>query len=853
MTKYFTQFEESGDVIGSTLTGWTLRGSATPAATPEYGTPSVKKRYLKFVPGSTADHACATWDTLDSDANRASFDILTLVNAADATATIFSLFARGQGSAPPTDYVRAKALFSAGNLTISIENRIASAAVASLASTSLGAWATTKPFWFRFRGSGATVTATAWAADTTEPSTPTVSTTTAVTAAGWLGVGGFGNGLTCPFNFFAAGTNGDIAVRPRTNTEYTAWLDSQSAIRCVLAEMSATGYDSGGSPYTKTVNVYLSNHGYTSQQQDTPSLRHYDNYIQQIPTFTREMSTALSGQATTGFGDLIISNPVQTIASGGVRDDWLRMKWNRNYLKLYLGDPSWPKHDFRLMIYGRVGMPSAPSLGQIKFPIADLSDALNVNISATRFSTGEFSDKFKPRLFSVVRALEIQIDSASLVGTINDGGVSSTLNDSTYRLHDCLPDAFVHIGGAKGLTVSSVDTGTETITASGTHNLSAGYRLQFTGGTPPAGLSTLTNYWVLAAGLTATAFRLTATEGSTTPVNLTSAATGASFNSFGYTFDAAAGTVELISPPAGRIFCFQPWDGVITGGPSDVMGAIAFTAAGLSLNFKDSASFTAAAAVDTTDAAAAGIATRIGELRTAASLIADLAVGSRSWFGFTPDGLMQVGSLSLPGATAVASFTESDVVRGSLRLVEVLRPVNYAESNITYNPWFNVGQPPIVPNIQLTGGDDYGVYSAEIAAGCQQWAPTSYGAGGVPIDDHPDQIDAAVLDNFASLSTSGSDLATRVINFRKHALGIFEFTTRLSAFNLNIGDTISLTHPRYGWKQYTGSDDASPDNTGTVEARYAVVIGIATDVARGTTKIKCFRRIPGYYPTADLN
>lgn len=850
MAKYHTQFEEAGQVIGTDLTGWTVR-SGSPAYAPAYGTVAVKKRYLPINDGA-GTLGVVSWDAIDADADRATFDMVLGFTVDLRTATTGFVYARGTAH---TDWLRLQIL-STG---LALDKSIASAITGSVATASY-TFSAGKHYFVRFQGNGTTIKARAWDSALGMAGEPTAwginTTVTGVTAAGWVGLGAYHATVAdqvFPFNFLAVATNGDTAVCPRTNTEYTAWLDSQSAIRCVLAEMSATGYDSGGSPYTKTVNVYLSNHGYTSQQQDTPSLRHYDNYIQQIPTFTREMSTALSGQATTGFGDLLISNPVQTIASGGVRDDWLRMKWNRNYLKLYLGDPSWPKHDFRLMIYGRVGMPSAPSLGQIKFPIADLSDALNVNISATRFSTGEFADKFKPRLFSVVRALEIQIDSASLVGTINDGGVSSTLNDSTYRLHDCLPDAFVHIGGAKGLTVSSVDTGTETITASGTHNLSAGYRLQFTGGTPPAGLSTLTNYWVLAAGLTATAFRLTATEGSLTAVNLTSAATGASFNSFGYTFDAAAGTVELISPPAGRIFCFQPWDGVITGGPSDVMGAIAFTAAGLSLNFKDSASFTAAAAVDTTDAAAAGIATRIGELRTAASLIADLAIGSRSWFGFTPDGLMQVGSLSLPGSTAAASFTESDVVRGSLRLVEVLRPVNYAESNITYNPWFNVGQPPIVPNIQLTGGDDYGVYSAEIAAGCQQWAPTSYGAGGVPIDDHPDQIDAAVLDNFASLSTSGSDLATRVINFRKHALGIFEFTTRLSAFNLNIGDTISLTHPRYGWKQYTGSDDASPDNTGTVEARYAVVIGIATDVARGTTKIKCFRRIPGYYPTADLN
>lgn len=851
MTKYFTQFDESTQTIGTNLAGWTTRGTAAPNGwAPAYGTPAVKKRYVNFKTNTSGVYLrnVITWDAIDADANRATVELLGCFSYDATTAAEVTLVARGVGAsgAAATEGYLASCQLS-GNIYIYKRSGVFTI---STVATAAFTFAAGKSYFVRFQLSGSNLKMRVWDAAlgrAGEPTTWNISTTDAsFSSAGWVGLGAFDSlgDKIAPWNFLAVATNGDTAVCPRTNTEYTAWLDSQNAIRCVLAEMSATGYDSGGSPYTKTVNVYLSNHGYTSQQQDTPSLRHYDNYIQQIPTFTREMSAALSGQATTGFGDLIISNPASATVNTGVRDNWLRMRWNRNYLKLYLGDPSWPKHDFRLMIYGRLGMPSAPAPNQIKFPIADLSDALNAQLQ-TKFTSGDRSGQYKPKLYGAVFGGQIEppeTDSATLTHTIADAAVDTFPTGFAEQIA-YLTDNGQFVGHSG--TITAVNNATETLSDSGGHGLLADAAVFFSGG--PAPLVNGTLYYVISAGLTTTDFRISATRGGAA-VNITGATTGGTYVGHNYVLDKSAATVKPLAQYAGRVLTswLQGSDPLI----DKMYERILFTDLAYSLNNKDTASFSAYATVCSGANYKAGIWLNT-DPHTGADVLPMLAKGTGSFYGLTPDGLWQVGLITLPTATAALSFTESDVVANSLRLVDVIRAVDFSAGVQSYSPWF-------VTRGQLGFNSESASYWT--AAQGQQLKSTltaySYGAAGTPLDDHPDQWDSKETGNLDTLlisDTALNTLRTNFVSLFKQTLGIFEFTTRLSATQLNIGDTISLVHSRYEWKQYTGSDDASPDNTGTVEARYAVVIGIATDVARGTTKIKCFRRIPGYYPTTDLN
>ncbi len=570
------------------------------------------------------------------------------------------------------------------------------------------------------------------------------------------------------------------------------------------------------------------------------------------------MSAELYGAAQVGFGELVLKNIATAENGPGRLDNAARARWNRNYLRMYVGARHWPRHDFRPLETGRTGTPKAPSPDLLKFPIADLSDFFNVELSRNRFTSGDFLDRFKPRLYGLARCIELQVDSTTNVATFTDlfaGG----MNDGSYRIFEATSDGFNHIGGTKSATlaISSVDAATDTITANAAHNLQAGYRVRFSVGSVPTGLAVDTNYWVLAAGLTATAFKVTATKGSTTPVDLTSGTGTANISSFGYTFDAGfAGTVEFVVPPVGRLFLFGA-NAQAGGSATATIEDIAFdsSGAGLSLNFKDAANFTAALAADTS---AGDLFVPIDQPITCLEAVEQVAKRCRVWYGFTTDGLLQTGPIAAPAATAVRSFTRSDVKTNGYGRIKIDRPIDFTRVPIFTSPWYLVGPKPQISGVDLNGTNDPGTNSAELFSGhTATGAYTGYGAAGIPLDDHPDQTDSNTTAVFDTYHGDVNDL----VDFYKYPLGHYEFKMKFGALwtasgPLSIGDTVSIEVPRLGWKNYTGGDDLSPDNTGDYDARLAVVSGIDFNMSAPPDEqvtLRVYRHERGYFPTGDFN
>jgi hypothetical protein len=137
----------------------------------------------------------------------------------------------------------------------------------------------------------------------------------------------------------------------------------------------------------------------------------------------------------------------------------------------------------------------------------------------------------------------------------------------------------------------------------------------------------------------------------------------------------------------------------------------------------------------------------------------------------------------------------------------------------------------------------------------------SWPAAGTPLDDRPNQsqvVDYPVMDSVFSSDAESPTETTRREALYLHTLGVFSFSTKIAARELNIGDTISVDFPRLGFKQWNSGDPASPDNTATIDSRLAVVVGhyLKPNKAGNSyshVDLKVFRRIPGYYPTANLN
>ena len=98
----------------------------------------------------------------------------------------------------------------------------------------------------------------------------------------------------------------------------------------------------------------------------------------------------------------------------------------------------------------------------------------------------------------------------------------------------------------------TISVGTATVVNWTAHGLVAGQPVVFSGGTPPTGITAGNVYYVLASGLTADGFQISATDGGSAIV-----ATGA-----------ASGTVTADAPPIGKTFMFTGFakDGKIQGG-----------------------------------------------------------------------------------------------------------------------------------------------------------------------------------------------------------------------------------------------------------------------------------------------
>lgn len=855
MTKYFTNFEDSH--IGDTPpVGWTRRGTVDAALysmTVGYGTPVFKRRHghLNIV-GAQGQSGFS----YDAPGNVVDFDCVVGLKFGTLTYTI--VHARAQGTSSVTDgYQFETTLGSKWVKVWKVVGSVRTAIGTVLDLVSFGMLAGDSLL-LRFRVNGtapAVITARAWVAGTPEPTTWGLTITDSsspITAAGWCGVGGTNLATPTPaytdVNFFSVGTFGDSAQAPLVNADFTAWLDAVNERR-VIAELSHLGFDPTTSPYTSTVTKYIANGGYTSKPWDSPANQHYDGWISRIPTFRQEMGIALSGEAGAGFGNLIVSNPKAAATGAGARDDWLRMKWKREHARLWIGDPTWPKHDFRPWLLGYLGQPSAQDPGQISFPISDLSTLLNDPLQRNLIATGGSANKYKPIALGRPGWVEA-VQIGPLEYQVHDGSISPTTSTGfvvyddfvSLRYNDDAPD-----------TVSAVNLGTETITATNPHGGVVDTRVRFLAGTPPAPLALDTDYWMIAAGLTATDFRLAATQGGSA-INLTAGTAGSAFLTYGWTENVGAGTFTLATSAVGRVVVEQvgqdDGEDIATGLDyrwqlPNMIEWVIFDKLGLSRDFMDTTSFEALVVSMISQIFGLWVDT---DRHTTREVVGRLYKGSNTWGGWTNDGRLQVGRFDLPAATAVLTLYERDVKAGSLKLVNKLLPIDFRErtsgesARVTYAPKHYTAGAPQVSDPTGIGFQDLKTYLPLMSA-----SSPSY-----PVDQ-AQQGDVRPVEPFDLLEVNAptTEQARLATMFDKQ-LGVFEFYTRLKAIEVNIGATISLTHSRLGWKQWTPADPVSPDDpTATIDSRLAVVIAKDANLdADDAFKVKLtvFRQIPQFAP-----
>lgn len=244
-----------------------------------------------------------------------------------------------------------------------------------------------------------------------------------------------------------------------SDAQYAAWLKASSKERVVLVEAKAW---SGGAEVTR----YFSNRGFTSEPADTPASTAYPDILLAVPSIRGVLAEVFTGRSIVSFGDIVIDN------SSGVRDSWLLDSWDGRDVRLYLGDASWPKSDYRLVFFGSIEDISASGNRQLTLRVRDRQHLLEVPLQTARIAgTGPAKDERIPVAYGEVKNVKPKlIDPATRKYQWHDGQVQSV-------------DAVYDNGVAIATYTADLTAGTITLTAAATGTITLDGKGSKTGGT----------------------------------------------------------------------------------------------------------------------------------------------------------------------------------------------------------------------------------------------------------------------------------------------------------------------------------------------------------------------------------
>lgn len=243
-----------------------------------------------------------------------------------------------------------------------------------------------------------------------------------------------------------------------SDAEFNQWLIRENVQRCVLLEVQAY---SGGS----TVTRYMSTHGFVSYPTDTPANTAYDEILLSVPRYNSVMSEQLRGYSKPAEGTVNIDN------SSGIRDSWLLDAWDGRPFSLYLGDPSWPKADFRLMVAGAIADIVAQDSRTLTLRTRDRQHLLEKPINTALIGgTDATKDAKLPVCYGECYNVEpVLTDSATRTYAVHDGQIEAIT-------------AVYENGAAKAFT-ANLANGTFTLTAAAAGRITADVKGSKTGGT----------------------------------------------------------------------------------------------------------------------------------------------------------------------------------------------------------------------------------------------------------------------------------------------------------------------------------------------------------------------------------
>lgn len=174
-----------------------------------------------------------------------------------------------------------------------------------------------------------------------------------------------------------------------TNTQFIAWLKSNTARRCVLVEV---GVQVGGSGADTT--RYLSDVGYVTGSADTPANTIYAPVISKGSNVVFTQDISLTGDVSISEGNIELNN------INGELDSWLTDVWQNRPIRVYVGDVSWARGDFYKVFDGVVAKMDCTARDKVQLVVSDKLQRLNTTVTDTKLGGATANaDKLIPLLF----------------------------------------------------------------------------------------------------------------------------------------------------------------------------------------------------------------------------------------------------------------------------------------------------------------------------------------------------------------------------------------------------------------------------------------------------------------------
>jgi hypothetical protein len=566
-----------------------------------------------------------------------------------------------------------------------------------------------------------------------------------------------------------------------SDAQYAEWLRSSGHRRCILAEAKVYA---GGAEITR----YISNLGYVTAPGDTPANTYYKEILLGAPRVSSGIDQAMS------IGEIVLYN------ADGSLDGWLSDGWDGRDIVLLIGNPAWPRADFRPWLTGVIDHISAPSLDTLALSLRDKKERLNAPVQTDLYATGSATGQPKPLAYGYLKNCEpilksVPGDSVDISQIVVTGGTVVTVTTSTA--HGFLASDRIEIGGVSDLYLNG--TFTVATVPDSTH---------FTVALPVTyGDSTFTNppdaMW---CRITDPQYQLH--DG---PIS----AIGA------YRFSGVATTAASVDLANGT---FVPADDVVgtltvdLHGAKNGLGNLIHLAGDIIQdiatreNYITSGDIDAASIAALNAAATESLGLYIRERRNCGDVLDQIMATVGGYWGFTRAGLLYVWRLSAPSGTPVLVLTSDDLTGKSLRIVSREAPV----AKVRVGRW---------KNWTVQSGDS-------LAPALSDDDRAKYASANLA---DPDQAENAGIETtykgalmpeiFDSLYANTTAEAARLAALRNVWRSTWECQTNLSALQLHLGDVVRLTYPRLGFES----------------GALAIVVGLDDDIDNEQITVRLWR------------